>query len=170
MDLEALSHHFIEKYSEANGVALRPLSEATQTAIRNYPWPGKVRELENTMHRAVLLATGSEIQPDAIMLPDGSQPGEYSVSHEDSAPTMQDTTGQIQDSSAVMGTSSLVGRTVADVERDLIINTLTHTLGNRTHAATILGISIRTLRNKLKLYSDEGTSVPAPGDPGAATA
>ena len=170
MDLEALSHHFIEKYSEANGVALRPLSEATQTAIRNYPWPGNVRELENTMHRAVLLATGSEIQPDAIMLPDGSKPGEYTISHEDSAPTMQDTTGQIQDSSAVMGTSSLVGRTVADVERDLIINTLTHTLGNRTHAATILGISIRTLRNKLKLYSDEGTSVPAPGDPGAATA
>jgi len=57
-----------------------------------------------------------------------------------------------------------VGRTVADVERHLIIDTLRHTLGNRTHAATILGISIRTLRNKLKLYSDQGMPVPPPGE------
>ncbi len=55
--------------------------------------------------------------------------------------------------------ASLVGRTVADVERDLIIDTLSHCLGNRTHAANILGISIRTLRNKLKQYSDSGVPV-----------
>jgi two-component system, response regulator FlrC len=48
------------------------------------------------------------------------------------------------------------------VERDLIINTLDHCLGNRTHAANILGISIRTLRNKLKEYSEAGVPVPAP--------
>ncbi|MFZ2869156.1 helix-turn-helix domain-containing protein, partial [Zavarzinia sp.] len=58
----------------------------------------------------------------------------------------------------------LVGRTVADVERDLILDTLDHCLGNRTHAANILGISIRTLRNKLKQYTDEGVPVPLPGD------
>ena len=52
--------------------------------------------------------------------------------------------------------------TVADVERDLILETLKHCLGNRTHAANILGISIRTLRNKLKQYSDEGVAVPPP--------
>ncbi|HEY0833135.1 MAG TPA: helix-turn-helix domain-containing protein, partial [Azospirillum sp.] len=61
------------------------------------------------------------------------------------------------------GISGLVGRTVADVERDLIIGTLSHCLGNRTHAANILGISIRTLRNKLKLYNEEGVPVPPPG-------
>ena len=61
---------------------------------------------------------------------------------------------------------ALVGRTVADVERDLIIDTLYHCLGNRTHAANILGISIRTLRNKLKLYTEDGVSVPMPGDVG----
>jgi DNA-binding NtrC family response regulator len=58
--------------------------------------------------------------------------------------------------------TGLVGRTVAEVERDLILDTLEHTLGNRTHAANILGISIRTLRNKLRSYMDEGTQVPAP--------
>ena len=55
----------------------------------------------------------------------------------------------------------MVGRTVADVERDLIIDTLGHYLGNRTHAANILGISIRTLRNKLRQYSADGTPIPA---------
>jgi two-component system, response regulator FlrC len=65
---------------------------------------------------------------------------------------------------AAASVTNLVGRTVADVERDLIIDTLTHCLGNRTHAATILGISIRTLRNKLKLYSDAGIPVPMPGE------
>ena len=62
------------------------------------------------------------------------------------------------------------GRTVAEVERQLIIDTLRHCLGNRTHAATILGISIRTLRNKLRQYSDEGVAVPVPGTSDAATA
>jgi DNA-binding NtrC family response regulator len=56
----------------------------------------------------------------------------------------------------------LVGKTVAEVERALIIDTLDHCLGNRTHAANILGISIRTLRNKLKQYSEDGFSVPLP--------
>ena len=59
-------------------------------------------------------------------------------------------------------TRSLVGRTVADVERDLILETLKHCLGNRTHAANILGISIRTLRNKLNEYSADGSPIPPP--------
>ncbi len=57
-------------------------------------------------------------------------------------------------------TRALVGRTVADVERDLILETLRHCLGNRTHAANILGISIRTLRNKLNEYAADGVRVP----------
>ena len=57
---------------------------------------------------------------------------------------------------------SFIGRTVADVERDLILQTLDHCLGNRTHASNILGISIRTLRNKLNQYSDEGHRIPPP--------
>ncbi|MGB8602308.1 MAG: helix-turn-helix domain-containing protein [Rhizomicrobium sp.] len=61
-------------------------------------------------------------------------------------------------------TNSLVGRTVAEVERDLILSTLDHCLGNRTHAANILGISIRTLRNKLREYAGAGLAVPQPND------
>ncbi len=62
-----------------------------------------------------------------------------------------------------MATRALVGRTVADVERELILDTLDHCLGNRTHAAKILGISIRTLRNKLNEYETGGIMVPEPG-------
>ena len=58
----------------------------------------------------------------------------------------------------------MVGHTVAEVEQQLILETLNHCLGNRTHAANILGISIRTLRNKLKLYNAEGANVPTPGE------
>jgi len=57
----------------------------------------------------------------------------------------------------------LVGRTVAEVERDLILETLRHCLGNRTRAAAVLGISIRTLRNKLNDYAADGFTVPPPG-------
>lgn len=58
----------------------------------------------------------------------------------------------------------MVGRTVADVEKDLILETLRHCIGNRTRAADILGISIRTLRNKLNQYSADGFHVPSPGE------
>jgi two-component system response regulator FlrC len=62
------------------------------------------------------------------------------------------------------GNNNLVGRTVESVERDLIISTLNHCLGNRTHAANILGISIRTLRNKLNAYNQESIMVPETTD------
>jgi DNA-binding protein Fis len=58
---------------------------------------------------------------------------------------------------------ALVGHTVAEVERDLILETVRHCLGNRTHAADVLGISIRTLRNKLNEYAADGIPVPPPG-------
>jgi len=64
----------------------------------------------------------------------------------------------------------LVGRTIADVERHLILDTLTYCFGNRTHAARILGISIRTLRNKLNEYVEAGIAVPEPGQKPAVAA
>ncbi|HXQ51563.1 MAG TPA: sigma-54 dependent transcriptional regulator [Stellaceae bacterium] len=151
-DIELLANHFIKKYAESNGISARPLSAAAREMLTRHGWRGNVRELENAMHRAILLARGDEIEPDAIMLaPLKAQDGE---------------TG----STWTQGAQGMVGRTVADVERDLILGTLQHCLGNRTHAANILGISIRTLRNKLQLYRQEGLPVPLPGEPERATA
>jgi DNA-binding NtrC family response regulator len=162
-DLEALCHHFVDSYSVANGVNVRPISEKAMQALLSHPWPGNVRELENTLHRAVVLATGSEIDTDAIMLQNGASlsPSQSEIG-----------TGAIAASASAAGVP-LVGKTVAEVEQDLIIDTLDHCLGNRTHAAKILGISIRTLRNKLKLYNDGGLEVVPPasgGDMTSATA
>jgi len=153
-DVLELAQHFNRKYSEANRVPVRPLSaEARRTLVLNR-WPGNVRELENTIHRAVLLATGDEIGPEGILTPDGVRLDQArnppAVAHAAMA--------------AEAVTRALVGRTVADVERDLILETLKHCLGNRTHAANILGISIRTLRNKLNEYAGDGVPIPPPGN------
>lgn len=152
-DIMELAGYFAEHYADVNGVEARPISHEARQALMSNPWPGNVRELENTMHRAVLLANGPEIGVDAIRMPDGSPI---------SAPNKGPAEVAAQTAEAV--TRSFVGRTVADVERDLILDTLDHCFGNRTHAAKILGISIRTLRNKLNQYTDEGISVPAPGE------
>ncbi|WP_046867308.1 sigma-54 interaction domain-containing protein [Microvirga massiliensis] len=151
-DVLELARHFLKRYADANGLPDRPLSAESRDLILHSPWRGNVRELENTMHRAVLLASGSEITPDAIMTPEGEALGTSS-----SDPAAR----AVQAAEAV--TRGLVGRTVADVERDLILDTLDHCLGNRTHAARILGISIRTLRNKLNEYNLSGIVVPGPG-------
>ena len=143
-DVAILARHFIRKYAKANGVEPLPLSADAKRALLAHPWPGNVRELENAMHRAVLLADGESICPEAIRL---GGPG--ATAH----------------AGAEGGSGSgMVGRTVSDVERDLIIDTVQHCLGNRTHAANILGISIRTLRNKLKQYNEQGFRVPMPGE------
>lgn len=157
-DIEALSQHFVKKYSEANGLPLRTIDATAMTRLKSNPWKGNVRELENTIHRAVLLCQGDVITPDAILMPDGSSTPQAtpSIVPQDALP---------QSPSADMSGAGnvLVGRKVADVEKDLILNTLDHCFGNRTHAANILGISIRTLRNKLKLYSEEGLEIPGAG-------
>ena len=154
-DITLLADHFAKKYAEMNAVAVRPLAEAAHDMLRQHSWRGNVRELENTIHRAVLLSRGEDLGPDSILLTaakPGSEPGVVAHAAAGAAPR------------------GLVGRTVADVERDLILETLQHCLGNRTHAANILGISIRTLRNKLQQYRQEGVSVPPAGEPERATA
>lgn len=153
-DVAALSEFFVDKYVKANGLPRRVLSDEARQLLLKAPWRGNVRELENTLHRAVLLAASEVIGPDAILMPDGT--GLEDVARETVAAQAARTAQSVAE--------SLVGRTVADVERDLILDTLDHVLGNRTHAANILGISIRTLRNKLNEYADEGIAIPAPGE------
>jgi two-component system response regulator FlrC len=140
-DIAALSEHFARKYADVNGLPHRPISTAASLRLTAHPWRGNVRELENTIHRAVLLAEGREIGVEAVELGPSA------------------TTAQ---AGGIAGIAGLVGRRMDDVERDLIIETVGRTLGNRTHAATILGISIRALRNKLKDYAAQGMPVPPP--------
>src|SRR6201986_2906992 len=74
-DIPALSQHFARKYATANGVPYRPIAPTTERLLAGHPWRGNARGLENTIHRSVLLATGAEIGPEAIRLPDGSAVG-----------------------------------------------------------------------------------------------
>jgi DNA-binding NtrC family response regulator len=125
-DLIPLAQFYLDKYADVNGVPKKKLSKAAQTKIMGSDWRGNVRELENAMHRAILIASENEIEADAIIIAD-------------------------EEKLAATGTDG-IGQTVASMEKTLILNTLDHVLGNRTAAAKILGISIRTLRNKLKEY------------------
>ncbi|MBR1948884.1 MAG: sigma-54-dependent Fis family transcriptional regulator [Alphaproteobacteria bacterium] len=138
-DIVVLAKHFIKKYSELNDLPMKDLSAKAEEILLNYLWPGNVRELENTMHRAVLLSTGDEIGEEAIILQTPS--------------AVRETKEQVKEE------KTQVGKTVAEVERKLILDTMEDTMWNRSQAATILGISIRTLRNKLKQYQEEGYSI-----------
>lgn len=152
-DILALADHFAKKYAELNGLPLRPLAAEARKLLLANAWRGNVRELENTVHRAVLLAQGVEIGAEAMLTPEGETLGPA---------TGRDVASRAAQTAEAV-TRGLVGRTVADVERDLILDTLDHCLGNRTHAAKILGISIRTLRNKLGEYVAAGITVAEPG-------
>lgn len=162
-DILALAEHFARKYAEINGMPERPLSSDAKRELIAARWQGNVRELENTIHRAVLLASGVEIGIEAIRSPDGARMEGTAV------PRSADPAVRAAQTAEAV-TRALVGRTVAEVERDLILDTLDHCLGNRTHAAKILGISIRTLRNKLNEYEADGIDVPDPGTSRIATA
>ncbi len=176
-DIVKLAQFFADKYADANGVPKKNIADDTYTKLQNYSWRGNIRELENTMHRAIIISMEDELEPDAVHI----QENAFSMGN--NTPSEQ-ATQKSPDSSGVSGAGrtaetaapapsapakpimnpggveALVGRTMADVERDMILNTLDHCLGNRTHAANILGISIRTLRNKLNLYKDDGVNIP----------
>jgi DNA-binding NtrC family response regulator len=134
-DIEPLTKYFIQKYCELNHLPLKKISPEALKSLYANNWPGNVRELENSIHRAVLMAHDDTIVPEDIFGLNGPAPTNASGS-----------------------SPILVGRKVSEVERELILHTLDHCLGNRTHAANILGISIRTLRNKLKEYLEPNVS------------
>ena len=148
-DVPLLAQFFADKYAEANGVDKKKISAEAGEKLIAHGWKGNIRELENTMHRAILMSMEDELEADAIHTQGVAAPQKSKAAASSSA-------------RADAGSpEALVGRTIADVERDMIIDTLEHCLGNRTHAANILGISIRTLRNKLNQYKDDGANVAA---------
>lgn len=135
-DIPILISRFIEKFNRLMGKSVTGVDAEAMDALVKNPWKGNVRELENVMERAVLLASGDKITLADLMMEPASPAemagdGKTSVSDESM-------TGP--------------GMTVADMERKLIMRTLERVSGNRTKAAEALGVSIRTLRNKLNEY------------------
>ncbi|WP_404367706.1 sigma-54-dependent transcriptional regulator [Sphingomonas sp. MMS24-J45] len=140
-DILPMASFFADRFALANDLPPRGFDEAATALLLQHPWPGNVRELEDTVHRAVLLNRRESIAADALVTADGSPLG---------APAT---------AAPVADPAIFVGRTVDDVERDLILHTLRHCRGNRTLASTILGISVRTMRNKLKTFIEAGIPV-----------
>jgi two-component system response regulator HydG len=140
-DILPLANYFGERFALANDLPVRAFSDEAAFLLQHHGWPGNVRELEDTVHRAVLLNREDRIAASAIVTADG-----YGVGAPRVAPT--DTLG-----------APFVASTVEDMERDLILRTLRHCRGNRTSASTILGISVRTMRNKLKTFIEAGIAV-----------
>lgn len=161
-DILPLGQFYADKYADVNGVPKKKLSAAASAKLSAYTWPGNIRELENNMHRAILVSAEDEIEADAIHIAvDVSNFAGGHTAAKNPAAANISTPAPVKNTGAVEG---LIGRKLEDVEREMILNTLDHTLGNRTHAANILGISIRTLRNKLSQYRDEGVAVPTGTD------
>lgn len=130
-DIELLSGFFCELSTRQNGLLEKKISDEGLKKLLNWRWPGNVRELQNVIERAVLLSTNSTLSPEDLNIENFSD-----------LRTSPDNLS--------------VGMTVEEAEKRLIIKTLEYTQSNRTHAAQLLGISIRTLRNKLNEYKLEG--------------
>ncbi|MGH1455705.1 MAG: sigma-54-dependent transcriptional regulator [Alphaproteobacteria bacterium] len=167
-DILRLSQFFADKFADANGIGRKKVSNEANEKLKSTGWRGNIRELENTMHRAILMSAQDEIEADSIFIQSDGFGAAVPAAPASNAPSMggvsnagtQSPAPAVQNQGNV---ENMIGRTIADVERDMILNTLDHCLGNRTHAANILGISIRTLRNKLNQYKDDGADVPAAG-------
>ena len=134
-DIPLLASHFCQVFCAENGRPLLPISEAAMRCLVALDWPGNVRQLQNVIERAVILCTGSELDREIL--------------------------GLSEEMDATEKARELAGDlTLRDMERELILRKLRTTRGNRTKAAQELGISVRTLRNKLNLYTDLGVEIP----------
>ncbi len=121
-DIIPLSDHFLRHYKEKNNKTIKGLHPEALSLMQSYNWPGNIRELENAIERAVIMSRGEYIAPSDLPI------------------TIQSTE------------KAETGATIKDVEKDLILKTLHETDGNRTKAAQLLGITRRTLLNKIKEY------------------
>ena len=158
-DVADLSAFFIKKYSEINKKAVKPLSDDALKALQSYDWPGNVRELEHTIERAVVLSKTNEITSKDLFLHGITIAGFKSKPETENIVEEKEEVKKTADIPSDESMGGAVGRTIADVEQELILKTLQDVAGNRTKAAEILGITVRTLRNKLNEYRDMGIDV-----------
>ncbi len=135
-DIEPLALFFILKYNRVDGRNVKTLTKSALNTLQNLKLNGNVRELENIIQRAVLLSDNETIQEKDLFL-------------ENHDPTFPDNPQNTEEPAA-----NRIAVPLKDVEKKMIFQTLDQTKGNRTHAAKILGISVRTLRNKLNEYRE----------------
>ncbi len=131
-DIPLLVQSFLNEFNKTNGKAVRAVDQDAMYILERYPWPGNIRELRNVIERATILADREFIEPKHL-------PPTLVARGEESLPTL----------------TISPGTTVDEAERRLIILTLDHTRNNKTRAAEILGISLKTLHNKLNRMKDE---------------
>lgn len=138
-DIPLLCDYFLNKYSQVSGRKQPVLSEEALKTLSAYSWPGNIRELENLMERAVLIYEGITIKPEHLCL----------EGHEEIIKG-----GNLPESAAPVHPDKMI--TLRDMEKELIFKTLDKVQGNKTKASRILGISVRTMRNKLHEYDLDG--------------
>jgi DNA-binding NtrC family response regulator len=131
-DIPLLANYFLRKYRELYHKDMSTISREAMEMLLKYHWPGNVRELENQMERAVVLNSTSEVKPNHLNL-------QYDLHFSERT-----------------SFSGMVGLSLREMEKNLLLKTLESEGGNRTRAAQVLGITVRTLRNKLKEYRQEG--------------
>ncbi|HNY27613.1 MAG TPA: sigma-54 dependent transcriptional regulator [Candidatus Sumerlaeota bacterium] len=162
-DILPLAEFFVRRLCRVNRRPRKHLSEAMQAHLLERPWRGNVRELENFLERAVLLCKSDEITPDNIFLQAGFQPVPVSmglparpaqkeavIREVQSAPTTEASAEGEESLESLFPGEEII--TLEEMEKRLILRTLDRVNGNRTRAADLLGVSVRTIRNKLNLY------------------
>lgn len=147
--LRSLVRLFTFKYAHERGLPFRPLTREAEDLIISYDWQNDLYALRATIRHAAIMAEGAEIGIDSLRLPTGQPPQPTDASWP-----------RVEDAARV-----LMGQTLADVERELILLTLECCHGNRVTAADALDISVRTLRNKLRAFAYEGLAVPRHTNP-----
>jgi DNA-binding NtrC family response regulator len=132
-DIPLLVQNFLNEFNRTNVKSVRAVDQEAMHILEHYSWPGNIRELRNVIERATILADGDFIEPRHL-------PPTLLSREEETLPTL----------------TLAPGTTVDEAERRLILLTLEHTRNNKTRAAEILGISLKTLHNKLNRMKEEG--------------
>jgi len=161
-DVIELANYFIKLYIREYSLTPTVLSEKAITWLKQYDFPGNVRELQNLMERAVLLTNGKAIDPVHFLLDPDTWPLFLDENMENPDGTVQSQENSSDDNQAAMNNAQAFSGALIplhEMERIMILKGLDVTSGNRTQAAEILGISVRTLRNKLNEYRLQGLKI-----------